>query len=53
MAVGDVTVTIVEGSSGIDTALTAIRAACGANGEYGIVQLDMSHVAVWGIEEAP
>ena len=53
MAAGDVTVTIVENptSTTIDTALTAIRTACGANGKYGMEELN-GDMVVWGIEEA-
>lgn len=53
MAAGDVTVTVVENPTAttIDTALTAIRASCGANGKYGAFELN-GDVVVWGIEEA-
>jgi hypothetical protein len=53
MAAGDVSVTIVENptAASIDTALTALRAAGGANGKYGVFSLN-GRVVVWGIEEA-
>jgi hypothetical protein len=53
MAAGDVVVNVVNNptASSIDTALTAIRASCGANGKYGMEELNSSMV-VWGIEEA-
>lgn len=55
MAAGDVTVTAVNNptNTSLDTALTAIRAAGGANGKYGMVSVDNGKtVFVWGITEA-
>lgn len=53
MAAGDVTITVVETPTAaeIDTALTAIRSAGGANGKYGMTWGD-GRMFVWGIEEA-
>ena len=53
MAVGDVTVTVVESptTAEIDTALTAIRVSIGANGSIGACSLD-SRVFCWGVVEA-
>lgn len=53
MAAGDVTVTVVNNPTDaeIDTALTAIRVAGGANGTYGCFGLD-GRVFCYGIEEA-
>lgn len=53
MAAGDVSVTIVSNptEATIDTALTALRAAGGANGKYGMCELNGS-IVVWGITEA-
>ena len=53
MAAGDVYVDIVENptTTTIDTAMTTIRSTCGANGHYGMFELNGS-VIVWGIEEA-
>ncbi len=53
MAAGDVTVTLVSDATAasIDTALTTIRTAGGANGTYGVFAFD-GKVFCWGIEEA-
>ncbi|MCK5017475.1 MAG: hypothetical protein KAS32_10445 [Candidatus Peribacteraceae bacterium] len=53
MAAGDVTVTTLNNATAatIDTALTTIRTAGGANGTYGVLSLD-GKVFCWGIEEA-
>ena len=54
MGAGDVTVNVVKAEATVvDTALTAIRVSCGANGKYGMVSIQNGqYVLIWGIEEA-
>ena len=55
MAAGDVTVQLVENATTatIDTALTALRTACGANGHYGMTSINNGQdVLLFGVEEA-
>lgn len=54
MAAGDVTVEVINATTAaLDTSLTTIRAACGANGKYGVCSINNGlSLIVWGIEEA-
>lgn len=54
MAAGDVTTQEVAATAAaVDTALTALRAAGGANGKYGVVSVNNGTTVIcWGIEEA-
>lgn len=54
MAAGDVTVNVIKAEASlVDTALTALRLAAGANGKYGMVSIQNGqYVLIWAIEEA-
>lgn len=55
MAAGDVTVNLVEDwtTTTLDTAVTAVRTAIGANGTWNMVSVNQGQdIVVVGIEEA-